>query len=50
MKRRHIKDFQVEQYKKADERIRWAAFNAQAIFINCAFPWPQRSFKRYQII
>lgn len=45
----HIKQFQVRQYKVAEERIKRAAIRGM-INITVLIPKRDRQFKRYQII
>lgn len=48
MKRKHIKNFQSEQYKKADERIHKAAFIACMTLTSLDYYYAK--FRRYQLI
>ena len=53
MKRNHIKSFQVEHYKKADERIKKAANQARLYFLfplNGEYIRLTGTFKRLQLI
>lgn len=46
----HIKQFQVRQYKVAEERIKRAGLTAWITYYHNNYPAMHIGFKRYQII
>lgn len=50
MKRQHIKHFQSEQYKTADERVKESVKFAKRVLVDGPYISNEFKFRRYQLI